>query len=324
VGVSFLTPPAGISAISALVLLAVFLGRERRAREIRAGLSLARPSRMGQASVAFSLALVPALLGLAAAQPVIDTTRTRSERTDAQAFFVLDTSRSMLASAGTRTDTRLERARQAAGALQRALPEIPVGLAVLNQGVFPYAFTTTDSRVIEAVLADSIGIEGARPQRQSRFVLTELTTSLGSLADLPRANYFPPEARRRLLVVFTDGETKPAGPALARAFQRRPRIETLFVRVWDAGERIYVTGVAEPGYTPNPALTARLDDVSALVGGRVFSEGELGEVQTAAEDFFGSGPTKARPFEGERVALMPYVTLAAFVPLAFLLWRRNL
>ena len=50
----------------------------------------------------------------------------------------------------------------------------------------------------------------------------------------------------------------------------------------------------------------------------------LGEVQAATEHFFGSGPTKARPFEGERLALMPYVTLAAFLPLAFLLWRRNI
>lgn len=323
-GVSFLTPLAGILAISALVQLVVFLGRERRARQVRAALSLASASRAGRASVALALALVPVLLGLAATQPVLDDTRTRSERTDAQAFFVIDTSRSMLASPGPRAETRLERARQAAAALQRALPEIPVGLAVLNQGMFPYAFPTTDSRVIEAVLADSIGIEGARPQRPSTFVRPELTTSLGSLADVPRANYFPPSAERRLLVVFTDGETKAAGPAFARTFRRRPRIETIFLRFWEADERIYVTGVAEPGYVPNPALTDRLAQVSSLAGGRIFSESELDTAQRAAADFFGSGPTKARPFEGERLALMPYVTLAAFVPLALLLWRRNL
>ena len=323
-GVSFLTPAAGIFAISTLVPLAVFLGRERRAREIRAALSLPRPSWKRRAPLALSLALVPGLLGVAAAQPVFDDTRTRAERTDAQVFFVLDTSRSMLASAGPRAETRLERARQAAVALQRALPEIPVGLAVLNQGMFPYVFPTTDSRVIDAVLADSIGIEGARPQRPSTFVTSTLTTSLGGLAVVPRANYFPPSAERRLLVVFTDGETKAAGPALARAFQRRPRIETIFLRFWDADERLYVTGVAEPGYVPNPAFGARLAEVSSIVGGRVFDEAELAAAQNAAEDFFGSGPTRARPFGGERVALMPYVTLAAFVPLAFLLWRRNL
>jgi hypothetical protein len=155
-------------------------------------------------------------------------------------------------------------------------------------------------------------------------VTPTLTTSLDALRAVPRANYFPPSAERRLLVVFTDGETTAAGPALARAFQRRPRIETFFVRFWNASERIYATGVAEPGYTPDPLVAARLAQVSSLVGGRVFSEGDLAGVQEAAADFFGSGPTKARPFEGERIALMPYVTLAAFVPLAFLLWCRNL
>jgi hypothetical protein len=324
VGISFLTPLAGLFAISALFPLAVFVGRERRAREIRAALFLARPSRAGQPLVALSLALVPALLGLAATQPVVDTTRTRAERTDAQAFFVLDTSRSMLASDGARAPTRLERARRAADSLQRALPEIPVGLAVLGERVLPYAFPTTDSRVIGSVLADSIGIEGARAEPLSRFVIPTLTTSLEALRAVPRANFFAPDAERRLLVVFTDGETKAAGPALARAFQRQPPIETFFVRFWDAGERIYSTGVAEPGYTPDRVVAARLDQVSSLVGGRVFSESDLSAVQDAAADFFGSGPTKARPFEGERVSLMPYVTLAAFVPLAFLLWRRNL
>lgn len=83
-------------------------------------------------------------------------------------------------------------------------------------------------------------------------------------------------------------------------------------------------GAVRTGYTPDAQLSGRLAEVSSLVGGRVFSEGDLGAVQEAAQDFFGSGPTKARPFEGERLALMPYVTLAAFVPLAFLLWRRNL
>jgi hypothetical protein len=324
VGISFLTPLAGVFAISALVPLTVFAGRERRARRVRAALSLAHPSLVRGGSVALAIALVPALLGLAATQPVVDTTRTRAERTDAQAFFVLDTSRSMLASAGRTSPTRLERARQAAAVIQRALPEIPVGLAVLGERVLPYAFPTTDSPVVGAVLADSIGIEGARPEPLSRFVTPTLTTSLEALRAVPRANFFPPSAEQRLLVVFTDGETTPAGPALARAYERQPRIETFFIRFWDAGERIYSTGVAEPGYTPDPLLAARLGQVSSLVGGRVFDENDLGAVQEAAEEFFGSGPTRARPFEGERVALMPYVTLAALIPLAFLLWRRNL
>ncbi len=71
--VSFLTPLAGILALSALLLLGVFAGRERRAREIRSTLGLAGASRPSRATVAASLALVPALLGLAASQPVIES-----------------------------------------------------------------------------------------------------------------------------------------------------------------------------------------------------------------------------------------------------------
>lgn len=62
----------------------------------------------------------------------------------------------------------------------------------------------------------------------------------------------------------------------------------------------------------------------SLVDTRVFSEGEFGEVRDAAGRFLGSGPTRTRELEGERLALMPYVTLAAFFPLAFILWRRNI
>jgi len=173
-------------------------------------------------------------------------------------------------------------------------------------------------------LADSLAIEGAAVPPLSEFVVPELTTSLNALVAMPRANFFSPSAEKRLVVVLTDGETTEATADFARAFQRRPRIETIFVRFWDASERIYATGVAELGYAPNPALSARLVDASALVGGRVFAEDELGEVRGTAERFLGSGPTRPRKLRGERLALMPYVTLAAFLPLAFLLWRRNL
>lgn len=322
--VSFLTPLAGILALFAILPLAMFAGRERRAGEIRSILGLAEPKRLSRAAVAASLALVPALLALAASQPVLDSARTRAERTDAEAFFALDISRSMFASARRGSPTRLDRARKAVGSLQRSLPEIPAGLATFNETVLPYVLPTTDTRVIDATLADSLAIDGSGPPPLSEFVIPELTTSLDALAAVPKANYFSPSAEKRLLIVLTDGETTEATGALARPFQRRPRIRTIFVRLWDANERIYTTGVAESGYVPDPALTARLEDASALVGGRVFSEDELGDVREAAERILGSGPTRSRELGGERLALMPYVTLVAFLPLAFLLWRRNL
>ncbi len=291
---------------------------------MRAALGLSSPSRAAGASVAAALALVPTLLGLAAAQPVVESQRTRPERTDAEAFFILDVSRSMFAADGPGTATRLERARQAISSIQRGLPEIPFGLAGFSETVLPYVMPTTDTRVIAATLADSLAIEGSAVPPLSEFVTPELTTSLTALAAFRSANFFSPSAERRLVVVLTDGETTETTAALAKAFERPPRIQAIFVRFWAADERIYATGVAEPGYTPNPALTARLDRAGSLVKGPVFSENELDEARAAAERLLGSGPTRPREFRGERLALMPYVTLAAFLPLAFLLWRRNL
>lgn len=317
----FLTPLAGILGLSALLPFFVYRERQRRAAAVRRTLGLLDLSASKRAPTVLALALVPALLGLAAAQPVLDRAETRRERTDAQALFVLDTSRSMLASAGRNRATRLERARSAAISLQRSLPTIPVGLASFTERMLPYVFPTTDARVVAATLADSMGIERARPV--PAFSFAQRATTLGALAAVPQANYFAPTANKRLLVVFTDGETNDVSPALARAFARRPRIEAIFVQFWEPDERVYATGVAERGYSPDPSSHAKLARVASLVGGQVFSEQALGAARNAAQRALGSGPTKPRRSEGDRVALMPYVTLAAIVPLAFLFRRRN-
>lgn len=320
--VTFLTPLAGGLGLSAVLVFAVYLERERRAADVRRALCLRGVSRTAKTPTVLALVLVPALLGLAAAQPVIDRPESRPERTDAQALVVIDTSRSMLASTGRNGATRLERARSAVISLQRSLPTIPVGLAAFTERMLPHVFPTTDARVVAATLADSMGIERARPL--PTFSFAQQATTLGALAAVPRANYFAPTARRRLLVVFTDGETADVDPSLARAFRRAPRIETIFVRFWEPDERVYATGVAERSYAPDPTSQAKLARVASLVGGQVFSERALGAARNAAQRALGSGPMRPRRSEGDRIALMQYITLATLVPLAFLLWRRNL
>lgn len=322
--VTFLTPIAGFFVISGLLPLAVFARRERRMRDIRSGLGFASPKRASRAALAGSLALVPALLGLAASQPVLESSRTRPERTDAEAFVVLDISRSMSASAKRGSPTRLDRARAIAGSLQRSLSEVPFGLAGFNETVLPYVLPTADARVIDATLAASLAIEGAGPPPLSEFFIPEVTTSLDALSAIPRANFFSPSAEKRLLVVLTDGEIVEVDMPLGRPFQRMPRIRVLVVRIWDESERIYSTGVAEAGYVPDAALTARLESASALIGSKVYSEDELESVRSEAERFFASGPTRTRKLGGDRFVLMPWITLAALLPLGFVVYRRNL
>lgn len=316
--VSFLTPSAALFGVAALVPLLVLAGRERRLRQIRRELRLSSPSLASQVALVSAVALVPLLLALAATQPVLEDARAQDERTDAEIFVVLDTSRSMLAAAENGAPTRFERARRIALRLHESLPDVPLGLASMTDRALPHLFPTTDGRVISATLNDALAVD--RPPA-ARYA--PLATSLNGLAAIPRTNFFSPGAQRRVLVVLTDGEADEVDPALARAFRREPRVQVVLVRLWQADERIYETGVAEAGYRPSPELRPRLGEAAQLVGGRVLSEEDIGQLLADVRRSLGSGPKRPRELEGERVALMPLITLASFVPLVLVLWRRN-
>jgi hypothetical protein len=102
-------------------------------------------------------------------------------------------------------------------------------------------------------------------------------------------------------------------------------VQTFFVHLWSQSERIHVTGAAEPGYKPNPAAERLLDRTASLIGGRTFTEDQLPEVRDAIREYVGAdGPKRERIHEGECFALMPVATLAALLPLAVVLRRRNL
>jgi hypothetical protein len=322
VRVAFLTPAGGLLALAVLVTLAIYFGREQRAARVRTALGLESPGRRSRVSLAASLALVPLLLGLAAAQPVIESARARSERSDAELLVALDSSRSMLASTQPGAPTRIERAAALVNWLSQSMPEIPIGLAAFDGTMLPYVLPTTDGRVLATSLTDSLEIE--RAGVLSGSLAPRQTTSLEALASIPRGNYFTPSAEKRLLVVLTDGETNEVSARFARALQRQPPIQTVFVRFWDGDERVYTGGVPEPAYEPDPDSAVLLERISSAVGGRVYDENDRGGLLAAAQRALGSGPTQKRRVEGQRLALMPYLALAAMFPLSFVLWRRNL
>ena len=319
-GVSFLTPVAALFGLLAAVPLAVYAGRRRRAARVRSALRLEPLPKRPWGLLATCLAAVPVLVGVAAAQPVITSARTVPQRSDAEVFIVLDTSRSMLASSSSGEPTRFERARDDALALQAELPGIPVGIASLTDRVLPHLFPTVDRRVFGETMREAVGIE--RPPPSTSFG-TNVTT-LDALGAVPTLNFFTPAAKRRALVVFTDGESEPVTSVLSTDFARTPRIDVTLVRVGDGDERIYESGVAEAGYTPNPAAAPLLATAASLTRGRVLEEGQVGDVAAAVREALATGPTVDRRIEGNRRALMPYVALLAILPLGFVLYRRNL
>jgi von Willebrand factor type A domain len=320
VDVRLITPLAGLFALTAALPLAIFVARSRRLGEIRRALGLASPTRRSQLPVVLALASVPAMLGLAAMQPVVETTRTVPERTDAQALVAVDVSRSMLARADPNAPTRFDRAREIALGLRTELPEVPFGVVSLTDRVLPHLFPTTDDAVYASTLTHSLDIEKPPP---GAFYLT-FATNLNGLRAIPEKNYFLPSATKRVLVVLTDGETQALEPDLARAFERRPKVEAVFVHVWGAAdERIYETGIAEGGYRPDPGSAAALARAAALVGGRVVPEADAEDVAAAVRELVGTGETVDRQRETGRLALMPYLTALALLPLGFVLLRRN-
>jgi hypothetical protein len=319
VDVAFLTPAGALLALVGLAPLAVLALRERRARRVRRALGLPQPRIVAVVPVAVALALAAGLLGAAAAQPVVETERTVLERTDAEAFVVVDVSRSMLAASDDGARTRIERARAEAERLRAALPEVPVGILSLTDRLLPHLFPTTDRAVFRSTLAKAIDIERPPP---ALFFSTR-ATSLGELGTVREREFFTPGTKKRLLIVLTDGESQPVESSLESQLEGQPRIETAFVHVWQPGERIFVGGVPERGYTPDAGSRGALERVAALAGGRVFGEAER-TATSAVAAAAGEGPTRERIIEGERRALMPYAAVLVLLPLGFVLFRRNL
>ena len=91
------TPVGLLLALGIVLPLVVLLLVRARAKTVRRGLDLVEPPRRAFVVTVVAFVATGALVGIAAAQPVVEQTRTLRERTDAEAFVVIDVSRSMLA-----------------------------------------------------------------------------------------------------------------------------------------------------------------------------------------------------------------------------------
>ena len=316
---AFLTPLAALAVLLAAIPLGAWLLLVKRDAVARRVLSLPSPLRRSRFGPAVAIAAAAALIGIAAAQPVIQHKTTHRERTDAEAWIVFDISLSMAASPGPHAPDRLERARRFALALRPRLQSIPVGAASLTDRVLPHLFPTPDEGAFAGDVQRAIGIDSPPPQR---FYSTR-ATSFDALTSFVTSAYFRPQTQYRAVIVLTDGESLPVSPTLAVTLRKPPGVHVVFVHVWNAQDRIYPTSVADPNYRPDPGSAAFLQRVAATLHGTAVSEGDVGRAAAAARAALGAGPIK-KVSETARVALMPWVTLAALAPLAFLLWRRNL
>jgi hypothetical protein len=311
-----LTPWGALLAIAAVVPLAALSLAARRERRGCAALELPAPPPERRLPRALAVAAVPLVLAAAAMQPALRTTTKAHVRTDAQAFFVLDTSRSMQASRTAAGPTRLDRARTEAIAIRDAIPQVPAGVANMTDRVLPNLFPTPDESVFQDTLLHAVGIEQPPPS-----TVDVVATDLDALGALGTQNFFPPTARKRLVVVLTDGESRPVDTRrLARSLGAGPGVDVILVHVWKQGETVHDGGRPEPGYREDASSGRTLAAIASATGGRVFGEGSAAAAAQAARSALGSGPTVVVGTAVRTRTLAPYVALAALVPLLPLVW----
>lgn len=317
---SLATPLGALSVLALALPVLGALVAERRGARFRAVLGLPSPAGRGRLGWSLAAAAVFVLLGLAAAQPVLAVEGTASARADAEAYVVVDTSRSMLAARAAGEPTRFARAVELARRLRTELPEVPMGVASLTDRTLPHLFPSVDPRVFALVLEQGLGIDSPPPLGQA-----VVATHFGALRRLADHNFYSPPAVHRLAVLLTDGESRPFDRvALARALEQHG-VELLIVSLWSPQERIHGQGAVDAErYRPDPASRPALGALAAAAGGGpVFDEAELPAIAAAARAALGHGAVVDAGTGPRLTPLAPYLVVAAAVPLALLLVARG-
>ena len=317
---SFVTPLGALIALVGLIPLAVLLIEESRLEVLCKRLGLRPPTWRPSVEVGVALTVLVAVLALGLAQPVVASHTTREGRADAEAFFVFDVSRSMGARSPD-SPTRFDQARRDAKELRARLGNLPVGIASLTDRVLPHLFPSVSVNAFNATLDESLAVD--RPTMSLAYG-DSLGTKIGALADLVTGNYFEDAAKKRVVVVFTDGETLKERLSTLPARFKDGHLRVFFFHYWRPDQRVYnAAGQIIPAYLPDPNTTAVLDGLARSTSSTVFKPGQVGQAAAAVRAVIGKGPTRARGRELNSFLLAPYVLLFALVPLGFLLFRRN-
>lgn len=317
---TFLTPIGFLLALGAVVPVVALAASSRRAREARRALDLAEPPLRSYVPTALALAAIPCLLAVALAQPVLRVSEQHRVRVDAEAFYVFDSSRSMLAAPRPGTPTRFERAVTVAQRIHSSLRNVRSGVATMTDRVLPHLFPTADEEVFTSTVEQALVVNGPPPRGYER-----VGTLFAALDTLAGTNFFDGGVKHRLVFVLTDGETAPYdGPALRAALAEGPPTDFVVVRFWRSNERIWHGEEPERGYRADPRSAEMVRQLASFTHAKTFEEGQTRGAVGAARELIGTGPVVEQGTALRIHPLSRWFVLAAFVPLVPLLWRRNI
>ena len=214
----------------------------------------------------------------------------------------------MLAAASATGRTRLQRAKAAAISLRANLPDIATGVGTATDRVLPNLLPSADGSAFERTVATAIDSEQPPPIEDRARV-----TTLSPLAEVARNGTFAPSAKQRVLIVLTDGESRPFDLVeLSRVLARRPATALVLIHVWRGSEAVFdPTGAREGAYRPDRTARSQLDALARATGGSVFAEGDLGGAVARVRALLGTGPTETAGRTTKVRTLAPYPALLA-------------
>jgi hypothetical protein len=310
---TLLTPLCALAALLALLPIGAALYTHKRTDGVRRALRLPPADRRAELLSPVLAAVGITLLGLAAAQPALTRSASPRVRSDAQALFILDTSRSMAASSSPASPTRLDRAAAAAVRLRAAIPQVESGVLTLTDRLLPDLLPVPDIAGFNGVVDRAVRIESPPPRGTSARA-----TTYDALGEIPASNAFAPSASRRMVVLLTDGESNPVqNGALAARLAADKGYRFLAIRFWKGNESVYDPGgKPEAAYRPDPSGAATLHDLAAAAGGRSFDESQLASATSYLRSLTGTGPTvRVAGTDRTRLPLAPYVALLGLLAL---------
>jgi hypothetical protein len=307
---TFLTPRAALLVILAAVPLAALVVGGRRVERARRILRLPRPPGGDRRRRSSLLVVLIALLAVAAMQPVVRTQTSLRARTDAQAFVVIDVSRSMAASTSPSSPSRLARAKRVALALAPQLGDVPVGVATLTDRTLPDLFPTSDRSAFDSTVS-SLVVEDPPPRE-----VNTVATTFDALRQVATQGFFPQSVRKRAILVVTDGESRPFDPVVVARTLGQHGIQLAIIRVGGGADRVFgANGKPEANFRPDPRGAA-LSVERLAAAARAPTGSGSGSVVARA---LGSGPSTVVGVQPRTRSLAPIPALLALLPLALLL-----
>jgi hypothetical protein len=306
----FLTPRAAFLVALAAVPLAAFAVGTQRVARVRRVLGLPPPAARRRREREAYIAALAVLLALAAMQPAIRTQTARRERTDAQAFVVIDVSRSMAAASSPTGPTRLQRAKQLALALAAQLGDVPVGVATFTDRILPDLFPTSDRGTYDSAVS-ALTVEDPPPREVST-----VATTFDALRQVATQDFFPESVRKRAVIVITDGESRPFDPRLVASVLGAHGIRLALVRVGSGADRVRrPNGTPEANFRPDPRGAGL--SIGELASAAQAPTGPQAGQVVARE--LGPGPSNVVGIQPHTRTLAPLPALLALVPLGLLL-----